>query len=155
MTPANKNLSAIENKEKNEGLQDLQAKGEKGSFKIYEKEIKKISEFTYLVRILTCDNDDTRAIGNEISRGRTKWNSMVSILKQGRANPVLMATFYKTVVQAVFLYGAELWVVTKTNIKNLRAFHYRAFQCMMGCHIPKRGRRYVGMPKSCTTAGEV
>ena len=55
------------------------------------------------------------------------------------ANAKTMATFYRTIVQAVLLYGAESWCVSKTNLRKLRAFHHRACRYMTGKHIRKIG----------------
>ena len=107
--------------------------------KVYGEEIERVREFTYLGRILAEDDDDTKAIENQISRARAKWNSIASVLKQEGANPPTMVIFYITVVQAVLLYGAESWVVTETNLRKLRAFHHRAVRYMTGCHIRKLG----------------
>ena len=125
----------LRRRRKNEHLQDLQAKGEGVRFRIYGKQIEKVREFTYLGRILACDDDDTKAIEHQIARARTKWRSMASILKKDGANAATMAIFYKTVVQAVLLYGAESWVVNDTNLRKLRAFYHRAVRYMTGCHI--------------------
>ena len=108
-------------------------------FRIGGEEIKRKDEFNYLGRVLSNKDDDTRAIDNQISKARAKWNSIASILKQEGADPKTMATFYKTVVQAVLLYGAETWVVSDTNLKKLRAFHHRAARYMTGQHIRKVG----------------
>ena len=48
-----------------------------------------------------------------------------------------MAKFYMTVVQAVLLYGADSWTITKRNWKRLQAFHNRALRYMTGQHIRK------------------
>ena len=48
-----------------------------------------------------------------------------------------MAKFYITIVQAVLLYGADSWVVTKRDMNKLRSFHHRAIQYITGRHIRK------------------
>ena len=129
----------LRKRRENKGLQDLQANGGKVAFRIYGKEIERVREFTYLGRILTENDDDTKAIESQILKARTTWGSIVNILKQEGANPKTMAVFYRTVVQAVLLYGAETWVVSDTNLKKLRAFHHRAVRYMTRCHIRKLG----------------
>ena len=42
-----------------------------------------------------------------------------------------------TIVQAVLLYGADTWVVSKRNMDSLRSFHKRAMRYMTGLHIRK------------------
>jgi hypothetical protein len=41
------------------------------------------------------------------------------------AKPETMAKFYLAVVQAVLLYGADTWIVSKRAINRLRSFHHR------------------------------
>ena len=68
----------------------LHAKGDDVKIEIYGKEIEKVDEFKYLGRIFTRDDDDSRAIGNQIARAREKWNSVAKILKQDGADPPTM-----------------------------------------------------------------
>ena len=49
-----------------------------------------------------------------------------------------MAKFYMAVVQAVLLYGADSWVISKRNWSNLRAFHNTALRYMTSQHIKKK-----------------
>ena len=62
---------------------------------------------------------------------------MAKILKDEGANAKTMSKFYLTVVQAVLLYGADTWVVSKRNMDSLRSFHKRAMRYMTGLHIRK------------------
>ena len=48
-----------------------------------------------------------------------------------------MGKFYITIVQAVLLYGAESWVIKKSDYIALRSFHRRAVRYMSGKHIRK------------------
>ena len=50
-----------------------------------------------------------------------------------------MSKFYLTIVQAVLLYGAGSWVVTKRSLGKLQRFHKRALRHMTGRHIVKDG----------------
>ena len=49
-----------------------------------------------------------------------------------------MAKFYFATVQAILLYGAESWTLTKNNLRKLNSFHLRAIRHMTGVHIRKR-----------------
>ncbi len=46
-----------------------------------------------------------------------------------------MGYFYKAIVQAVLLYGSESWVLTKSNMRQLRSFHSRVARFLTGRHI--------------------
>ena len=39
---------------------------------------------------------------------------------------------YKAVVQAVLIYGSEIWVITDTIMNFLEGFHQRSTQSIMG-----------------------
>ena len=58
--------------------------------------------------------------------------------KREGANSMTMAKFYMAVVQAVLLYGADSWVISKRNWSKLRAFHNTALRYMTGQHIKKK-----------------
>ena len=49
-----------------------------------------------------------------------------------------MAKFYLAIVQAVLLYGADSWVITKDDWRRLRNFHHRAVRFMTNSHIQKQ-----------------
>ena len=48
------------------------------------------------------------------------------LLRREGAFPRVMGHFYKAIVQAVLLYGAESWVLTPQLITKLRTFHRKA-----------------------------
>ena len=87
---------------------------------------------------MTEDDDDSKNILEQLKRARLKWNSISKILKREGANAKTMAKFYMAVVQAVLLYGAESWTITKKNWSKLRSFHRRAMRYMAGQHIRQR-----------------
>ena len=57
------------------------------------------------------------------------------VLKRRDANPMIMGTFYKAVIEAVLLYGSESWVLSENNLKKLRSFHNKCARHMVGYHI--------------------
>ena len=70
-------------------------------------------------------------------KARQKWQRLPKILKREGANATTMARFYQTIVQAVLLYGAGSWTVSKRNMDKLERFHNRAIRHMTGKHIKK------------------
>ena len=46
-----------------------------------------------------------------------------------------MGNFYKAVVQAVLLYGAETWTLTETMKTKLNTFHHRVSRHLVKDHI--------------------
>ena len=93
---------------KNETLQDQQHAAKKQDFFVNGQKLEKVSEFKYLGRILTDNDDDTRAIDHQIKRARQQWNCIAKILKREGTNSMTMAKFYMAVVQAVLHYGSDL-----------------------------------------------
>ena len=47
-----------------------------------------------------------------IMRARSVWGGMVTLLRREKAEPMVSAIFYRTMVQVIILYGSEMWVVS-------------------------------------------
>jgi hypothetical protein len=60
-----------------------------------------------------------------LARARAKWASMRRFLVRVAADPKTMATFYRTLVLYVLLYGSESWVLTGDLMRQLWSFHRR------------------------------
>ena len=131
----------------NERKQREQDASENVRFEVDGKAIERVKAFTYLGRTLSEDDNDTKCITDRIAKARAKWWRIAKILKSEGANAKIMAKFYKAVIQAVLLYGAESWVLTKENLRKLNSFHLRAIRHMTGEHIRKRGDSTWEYPK--------
>jgi hypothetical protein len=70
---------------------------------------------------------DEPAVMRNLARARvTKWASMRRFLvRDAVADPNTMATFYRTAVIYVLLYGSESWVLTSDLMRQPRSFHRR------------------------------
>jgi hypothetical protein len=97
--------------------------------------IETVENFKYLGRILDNNDDDRPAIKRNLTRARAAWGRLGRILSKEGANSKAMASVYKTVVQAVLLYGAESWVLTLDLEKKLQSFHRRCARYITGQHI--------------------
>lgn len=73
----------------------------------------------------------------QIKRSREKWNSIASILKREGGNEKTMEKLYLVIVQAVLLYRANSWKISKINWKRLESFNNRALRYMTNEHIKK------------------
>ena len=51
-------------------------------------------------------------MAKNLSRAREVWSRMSHILSREGVVPLVSGFFFKAVVQAVLLFGAETWVVT-------------------------------------------
>lgn len=107
-------------------------------FTINGVQIETVQQFKYLGRILDhCDNDEP-AVDANLQRARYKWSRLAKVLKQQGANRKMMGSFYKAIVQAILLYGAESWTLSDRVKKKLRSFHPRCARHLTGQHIRDR-----------------
>jgi hypothetical protein len=85
-------------------------------------QIENVLEFKYLGRVVNNKDDDRPTVMENLKKARMKWGRISRILSRDGANPKAMASFYKAIVQLVFLYGSELWVLTLSMEKELQSF---------------------------------
>ena len=97
--------------------------------------IKVTKQFKYLGRILDDTDKDQPAISRNLQRAREKWGMIGRILSKKGADPKIMGSFYKVIIQSVLLYGAESWVISNYMMKSLRSFHRRCARFITGKHI--------------------
>ena len=108
------------------------------NFSINGEEIERVSQFRYLGRILSDDDDDSHAALRQLDKARKKWNRLVSILRSEGVNPIIMGYFYKAVVQMVLIYGSESWVVSGDIMRKLCSFHHQVARYLTDWHIQKK-----------------
>ena len=58
-----------------------------------------------------------------IRRKRQVWGRLGKFLRQEGVDPILSEKFYRAVVQAVLLFGAETWVLLAAILKNIEGVH--------------------------------
>jgi hypothetical protein len=104
-------------------------------FTVSGEPIKNVEEFKYLGRIVSCKDSDWPTVNWNLKRARAAWGKIGRILSNERASPKAMASVYKTVVQAVLLYGSESWALTLAMEKKLQSFHRRCARYITGQHI--------------------
>ena len=97
--------------------------------------IETVSEFKYLGRVVKNDDDDWPAVNQNVKKATATWGRICKILSKEGANPKVMATVYKAVVQAVLLYGSESWVLSLAMETKLQSFHRRCARYITGQHI--------------------
>jgi hypothetical protein len=94
-------------------------------FNINGNDVENVSEFKYLGRWLSQDDNDMTAVRANIKKARERWGTFSRVLTREGANVKMVAKFYLTVVQSVLLYGSESWCLTKRQMSLLSAFHNR------------------------------
>jgi hypothetical protein len=98
-------------------------------FTVHGDVLERVEIFKYLGRLLSQDDDDTRAT----------WARVGQVLRSENASPFAFARFYQAVVQAILLYGSKLWVLSPTAMERLEGFHIRCDYRMAKEHKPKQG----------------
>jgi hypothetical protein len=101
--------------------------------------LEKVDLFRYLGRILAQDNDDIRAVRQQIKKARGIWARVGQVLMADNTLPKVSAKFYKAVMQSVLLYGSKTWDLSTTALARLEGFHIRAAYPMAKKHKPKKG----------------
>ena len=70
-----------------------------------------VTFFKYLGRVLmSLDDDWLEAVGN-LQKSRKNWVCLPIILGMEGDSPMMSGIFFKAVVHAVLLFGAETWVM--------------------------------------------
>ena len=109
------------------------------AFHAYGIQMRAVTEFKYLGRVLTNTDDYWPAVAGNIRKARANWGRLARILGREGADPKVSRSFYTAVTQQVLLFGAELWVLTKNMESALDAFQSRVSRRLTG-QQPRRGR---------------
>jgi hypothetical protein len=101
-----------------------------------QEEISRKKSFKYLGRIINDSDDDLPAVENQLWKARQVWAGISKILKkQTNCNIKVMSSFYESIVQTIFLYGSESWVLTQFMMNKLISFHHMCASHITGRHI--------------------
>jgi len=98
----------------------------------------RVGVFKYLGRMLSENDNDWPAVYANLTKARKRWGMVSRVLRRDGLRPKAAAMFYKAVVQAVLLYGAETWSVTPQMLQALRGFHHR-----VACQLTGKVGRYL------------
>ena len=79
--------------------------------------------FRYLERPLDQTDDDWTAVRRNIMRARSVWGRLGTLLRREEGEPRVSAIIYRSVVQAVLLYGLETWVFLVSMAKKVDGTH--------------------------------
>ena len=71
-----------------------------------------VTSFKYLGRAISATDGNWPAVVRNLAQAKTVWRRMSRILSREGATPRVSALFFKAVIQAVLIFGAETWVVT-------------------------------------------
>ena len=77
------------------------------AFHAYGKQMKAVTEFRYLGRVLTATDDDWLAVARNIWKARVSWGRLARVLGREGVDPKVSCSFYTSVTQQVLLFGEE------------------------------------------------
>ena len=80
------------------------------AFHAYGVQMRAVTEFKYLRRVLTNTDDDWPAVAGNIRKARSNWGQLERILGREGEDPKVSRSFYTAVTQQVLLFGAESWI---------------------------------------------
>ena len=84
-----------------------------------------VTAFKYMGRVLTAWEDDWPEVAGNLHKAKKSWVRMSRILIREGADPKVSGNFFKFVVQAVLLFGAETCVLTPRMEQDLIRFQHR------------------------------
>ena len=95
--------------------------------------------FKYIGRVMTTGDYDWTEVTSNLQKARKSlgWMSWISI-REG-ANLKVSGHFFKAVVQAVLMLGAETWVLTPRMERALSSFQHRVVRRITGRKPKRRG----------------
>jgi hypothetical protein len=112
-------------------------------FTVHGDALERVEVFKYLGCLLAQDNNDAQAVRQQLRKAQSVWARVGQVLHGENTGPRTAAKFYKAVVQAVLLYGSEMWNLTQSALARLEGFHVQAAYKMARKHQPRRGANNV------------
>ena len=82
--------------------------------------------FKYLGRVMTAGDDNWPVVAGNLVKARKSWGRLSRILTREGADRRVLGNFFKAVLQAVLLFGAETWVLTPMIERALESFMHGA-----------------------------
>ena len=80
-------------------------------FCAYEQPLTSVYLFKCIVQVLTALDEYWPTVVRNLRKARTDWARLLMILVWERANTRVLGIFLNEVVQAVLLFGLEMWVI--------------------------------------------
>ena len=108
------------------------------AFETYGKSLETVATFKYLRWVMTAGDDDWPEVARNLVKSRKSWGRLSQILSRKGADKRVLRNFFKAVVQAVLLFGAETWVLTPRIERALDSFMHGS-ACGITVKHPRRG----------------
>ena len=82
------------------------------AFRAYGRPLEMVTSFKYLGRLISETDNNWPAGMRNLAWAKTVLNRILRILGRGEVTPRVSRLFFKAVIRAVLIFGAENWVVT-------------------------------------------
>jgi hypothetical protein len=74
--------------------------------------LKRVKVFKYLGQMMAQDDSNNQALCAQLWKARTTLAWVSQVLRNKNTSLFVAAQFYQAVVQAILLYGSEMWVIS-------------------------------------------
>ena len=108
---------------------------EENAFQAYGRPLVMFTLFKYLGRVLMAVDENWLAAVGNLRKKWKSWTWMAKILVREVAIPRVSGMFFKAVVQAVLLFGSDMWVMNPHMGRDLGSFHQRVVRLITGRHL--------------------
>jgi hypothetical protein len=94
--------------------------------------VESVEDFNYLGSIITADGRCGPDMARRMSLASSAMNDLRRVWRNGRLKLHSKLRIYMTCVVPVLLYGSETWVLLKSDMSRLEAFHMRCQRRILG-----------------------
>ena len=102
------------------------------SFEAYGRPLETLMVLKYLRRVLTASYYNLPVVVANLRKARNRWTWTLQILRREGVYPWNSGKFYKAVVQATLLFGAETWVLSPSIGRTLARLYHSMVQRLTG-----------------------
>jgi hypothetical protein len=104
----------------------------KRTFHANREDLERVEVFKYLGWLISFNDANNQAMRSNLKKARVCWAWVTRVLRAENVMPKMCGMFYKATVQAVLLYGSEMWSLSPLSMKRLEGFHICAVWQMSG-----------------------
>ena len=107
------------------------------AFQAYGQPLETVTSFKYLRRVMNAGDNYRPVVVGNLGKDNKICVRLTRILVREGADPRVSGMFFKTVFQAVLLFGSETWVLTPHMEWDMDSFQHRFPRRITGSH-PRR-----------------
>ena len=98
-----------------------------------------VPTFRYMGRPLDQTDDYWPAVRRNIIRASLVWGRLGTLLLREGADPKVLASFYRVVVQSILLYGSEMGVISASITKRIKGTNTEFLKMITGKRAKQLG----------------